>query len=165
MSFPAMRGYCRLILVRDGKSEVPQRILENKNLSCSLSVQHFLQGVSAAEPRFQLALWQSLLTWSTDENCCYHTQPVIQQTPYNFFKQPLVYQYKFFRSQLKLPQWPKDTISVLTMTSSPLGWKTPLMVMLNLSNLWMACADLTSQRTPSFRTRSSVGLKVAQFFL
>lgn len=99
MSFPAMRGYCRLILVRDGKSEVPQRILENKNLSCSLSVQHFLQGVSAAEPRFQLALWQSLLTWSTDENCCYHTQPVIQQTPYNFFKQPLVYQHKFFRSQ------------------------------------------------------------------
>lgn len=59
----------------------------------------------------------------------------------------------------------KDTISLLMRTSKPLGWKTPLMFMLNLSNLWMAREARRSHRTPSFSTSSSVGLKEAQFLL
>lgn len=57
----------------------------------------------------------------------------------------------------------KDTTSELMMISRPIGWKTPLILSLNLSNLWMDLPLRISHNTPSFRTSSSVGLKVARF--
>lgn len=56
----------------------------------------------------------------------------------------------------------KDTTSELMIISSPFGWKTPLMLGLNLSNLWIDWQLSTSHRMPSFNTSSSVMLNVAR---
>lgn len=50
-------------------------------------------------------------------------------------------------------------------TSKPFGWNTPLSVWFSLSNLWICLFEPKSHRTPSDNISSSVGLKVARFFV